>query len=197
MYDAERDETRPMRSKEEAKDYRYFPDPDLLPVEIGRDYVEAVRATLPELPDAKRQRFVEQYGLRADDAGILTLGRPLADYFEAAARAAAASRRQSRTGCSATVSRGLNRDGRDITMRRSHRACSPASSVALRITRSPARSPRKCSKRCGRARVTPTGSSTHGACGRSPTVPRSRRRSTRSSRRTPCRPPSTAPARTN
>jgi aspartyl-tRNA(Asn)/glutamyl-tRNA(Gln) amidotransferase subunit B len=61
-----------MRSKEEANDYRYFPDPDLLPVEIDAAYIEAVRATLPELPDAKQQRFIDEYGLRFDDAGILT-----------------------------------------------------------------------------------------------------------------------------
>ncbi len=115
LYDAERDETRPMRSKEEAKDYRYFPDPDLLPVEIGRDYVEAVRATLPELPDAKRQRFVEQYGLRADDAGILTLGRPLADYFEAAARAAAAMPQAVANWVLGDLTAALNRDGSDIS----------------------------------------------------------------------------------
>ncbi len=114
LYDAERDETRSMRSKEEAKDYRYFPDPDLLPVEIGTDYVEAVRATLPELPDAKRQRFVEQYGLRAEDAGILTLGRPLADYFEAAARAAAAMPQAVANWVLGDLAAALNRDGRDI-----------------------------------------------------------------------------------
>ncbi len=86
LYDADRDETRSMRSKEEANDYRYFPDPDLLPVEIDDAYVEAVRASLPELPDAKRARFVAEYGLRTEDAGILTASRPLADYFEATAR---------------------------------------------------------------------------------------------------------------
>ena len=64
LYDSDKDETRSMRSKEEANDYRYFPDPDLLPVEIDAAYIEAVRATLPELPDAKRQRFIDEYGLR-------------------------------------------------------------------------------------------------------------------------------------
>jgi len=76
-----------MRSKEEANDYRYFPDPDLLPVEISAEYVEAVRETLPELPAAKQQRFVDEYGLKADDASILTATRALADYFESAAGA--------------------------------------------------------------------------------------------------------------
>ncbi len=82
LYDANKDETRPMRSKEEANDYRYFPDPDLLPVEIDAAYVEAVRETLPELPDAKRHRFIDDYGIRADDADILTTSRALGDYYE-------------------------------------------------------------------------------------------------------------------
>jgi aspartyl-tRNA(Asn)/glutamyl-tRNA(Gln) amidotransferase subunit B len=82
LYDASKDETRPMRSKEEANDYRYFPDPDLLPVEIDAAFIEAVRQTLPELPDAKRHRFIGEYGIRADDADILTASRALADYFE-------------------------------------------------------------------------------------------------------------------
>jgi aspartyl-tRNA(Asn)/glutamyl-tRNA(Gln) amidotransferase subunit B len=82
LYDSDKDETRPMRSKEEANDYRYFPDPDLLPVEIDAAYVEAVRETLPELPDAKRHRFVDGYGIRAEDADMLTASRALADYYE-------------------------------------------------------------------------------------------------------------------
>jgi aspartyl-tRNA(Asn)/glutamyl-tRNA(Gln) amidotransferase subunit B len=87
LYDSVKDETRPMRSKEEANDYRYFPDPDLLPVEIDEDYVEAIRKTLPELPDAKQRRFIEDYGLRDEDAAILCQNRATADYFEAAAKA--------------------------------------------------------------------------------------------------------------
>ena len=87
LYDSDKNETRAMRSKEEANDYRYFPDPDLLPVEISAEYVEAVRETLPELPAAKQQRFVDEYGLKADDASILTATRALADYFESAAGA--------------------------------------------------------------------------------------------------------------
>ena len=82
LYDANKDETRSMRSKEEANDYRYFPDPDLLPVEIDAAYIDAVRATLPELPDAKRHRFIDEYGIRAEDADILTASRALADYYE-------------------------------------------------------------------------------------------------------------------
>jgi aspartyl-tRNA(Asn)/glutamyl-tRNA(Gln) amidotransferase subunit B len=82
LYDADNDETRSMRSKEEANDYRYFPDPDLLPVEIDAAWIEAVREALPELPDAKRHRFIDQYGIRAEDADILTASRALADYYE-------------------------------------------------------------------------------------------------------------------
>jgi aspartyl-tRNA(Asn)/glutamyl-tRNA(Gln) amidotransferase subunit B len=87
LYDSDKNETRPMRSKEEANDYRYFPDPDLLPVEISAEYIDAVRETLPELPAAKQQRFVDEYGLKSDDASILTATRALADYFESAAGA--------------------------------------------------------------------------------------------------------------
>jgi aspartyl-tRNA(Asn)/glutamyl-tRNA(Gln) amidotransferase subunit B len=83
LYDENRDETRSMRSKEEAEDYRYFPDPDLLPVVITEDFIEAIRATLPELPDARQHRFKEQFGLGADLAGQLTASRAMADYFEA------------------------------------------------------------------------------------------------------------------
>ncbi len=82
LYDADQDETRPMRSKEVANDYRYFPEPDLLPVVIDEAYIEAVRDSLPELPPAKLQRFTEQYGLSAYDAAVLSDSRALADYFE-------------------------------------------------------------------------------------------------------------------
>jgi aspartyl-tRNA(Asn)/glutamyl-tRNA(Gln) amidotransferase subunit B len=82
LYDADRDETRSMRSKEEANDYRYFPDPDLLPVELDDAFIDAVTAELPELPEARRHRFRDQYGLSDYDADLLTAGREQADYFE-------------------------------------------------------------------------------------------------------------------
>jgi aspartyl-tRNA(Asn)/glutamyl-tRNA(Gln) amidotransferase subunit B len=82
LYDADRDETRSMRSKEVANDYRYFPEPDLLPVVIDEAYIESVRAELPELPNAKRARFVEQYSLSEYDAGVIASSREMADYFE-------------------------------------------------------------------------------------------------------------------
>jgi aspartyl-tRNA(Asn)/glutamyl-tRNA(Gln) amidotransferase subunit B len=83
LYDADRDETRPMRSKEVANDYRYFPEPDLLPVVIDDAYVAAIGDTLPELPTAKRHRFMQQYELGAYDANVLSDSRELADYYEA------------------------------------------------------------------------------------------------------------------
>ena len=90
LYDAAKDETRSMRSKEEANDYRYFPDPDLLPVEISDEYIDNVRQQLPELPDAKQHRFVAEYDLKNADAAQLTTSRPLADYYEAAVAASEA-----------------------------------------------------------------------------------------------------------
>ena len=83
LYDAERDETRSMRSKEVANDYRYFPEPDLLPVVIEQSWVDSIRASLPELPAAKRERFIADYGLSAYDASVLAAERPLADFYEA------------------------------------------------------------------------------------------------------------------
>ncbi|MEC8859807.1 MAG: Asp-tRNA(Asn)/Glu-tRNA(Gln) amidotransferase subunit GatB [Pseudomonadota bacterium] len=86
LYDSDRDETRSMRSKEVANDYRYFPEPDLLPVVIDDAYIDAVRATMPELPDARCSRFVKQYGLSEYDADVLTSSRAMADYFEQVAQ---------------------------------------------------------------------------------------------------------------
>ena len=87
LYDSDRDETRPMRSKEEANDYRYFPDPDLLPIELDDAFIDSVRDELPELPDAKRARFVAEYGLKESDVITLTASREMADYYEAVAKA--------------------------------------------------------------------------------------------------------------
>mgnify|MGYP001817864013 CR=1 FL=1 len=88
LYDADRDETRSMRSKEEANDYRYFPDPDLLPVEVTDADIERIRATLPELPEQKKQRYVDDLGLSAYNAELLSASRETAQYFEAALQAA-------------------------------------------------------------------------------------------------------------
>jgi aspartyl-tRNA(Asn)/glutamyl-tRNA(Gln) amidotransferase subunit B len=82
LYDPDRDETRSMRSKEEAHDYRYFPDPDLLPLELEQSWVDAIRETLPELPDQKKRRFINDYGLSTVDAGTLVAERETAEFFE-------------------------------------------------------------------------------------------------------------------
>ncbi|WP_297526829.1 Asp-tRNA(Asn)/Glu-tRNA(Gln) amidotransferase subunit GatB [Thiohalobacter sp.] len=114
LYDAARDETRPMRTKEEANDYRYFPDPDLLPVEIDEAFIESVRRELPELPDAKKARFMDQYGLSAYDAGVLTATRDMADYYEAVA-AAVGDAKLSANWVMGELSGALNKATLDIT----------------------------------------------------------------------------------
>jgi aspartyl-tRNA(Asn)/glutamyl-tRNA(Gln) amidotransferase subunit B len=86
LWNAERGETAPMRSKEDAHDYRYFPEPDLPPLEVGAAWLDEVRRSLPELPAERRRRFVAEYALPEYDAGVLTQERELADYFETAAR---------------------------------------------------------------------------------------------------------------
>src|SRR5690242_8192536 len=102
LYDTERGHTRPMRSKEDAHDYRYFPDPDLLPVVLDEAWIAALRAQLPELPDKKKARFVAEYGLRPEDADVLVAERATAEYYEAAG--AGRNRKQRRFGSSAICS---------------------------------------------------------------------------------------------
>lgn len=114
LYDADKNETRSMRSKEEANDYRYFPDPDLLPVVLDDAYLDAIKATLPELPDVKRDRFVEQYSLSSVDAGILTMNREGADYFEKAAEISGAAKLAA-NWVMGEVSASLNKNDLDIT----------------------------------------------------------------------------------
>ncbi len=82
LYDSEKNETRSMRSKEEANDYRYFPCPDLLPVELDEAYIDHIRSEMPELPKQKKQRFIDELGLSSYDAGVLSATRPMAEYFE-------------------------------------------------------------------------------------------------------------------
>ena len=114
LYDPERGETRPMRSKEEANDYRYFPDPDLLAVAIDERLIAQVRGSLPELPDAKRERFMTEYALPAYDAGVLTAERALAEYFEAAVKATKATPKIAANWVMGELSGALNRDGLEI-----------------------------------------------------------------------------------
>ncbi len=115
LYDSDRDETRSMRSKEEANDYRYFPDPDLLPVVLEDAFIAEVKKTLPELPDAKQSRFVEQYQLKPGDAGILTVSRAIADYFEATVAAFKDNPKIAANWITGELSAALNRDGVDIS----------------------------------------------------------------------------------
>ncbi len=114
LYDADKDETRSMRSKEEANDYRYFPDPDLLPVEIPAETIESLKASLPELPDAKQQRFMSDYAVKEEDAGILTLSRATADYYEAVVAATDAKPQVAANWVIGDLGGALNRDGLDI-----------------------------------------------------------------------------------
>jgi aspartyl-tRNA(Asn)/glutamyl-tRNA(Gln) amidotransferase subunit B len=123
LYDPDRNETRPMRSKEEANDYRYFPDPDLLPLVIDEAFVEDVRAGLPELPDAKAARFAREHGLSEYDAGVLTASREMAAYYEAVA-AGAGEPKLAANWVMGELSGFLNRDGLDI-------ADSPVGAAAL------------------------------------------------------------------
>ena len=116
LYDADRDETRSMRSKEDAHDYRYFPDPDLPPLVIAPEWVESVRATLPELPAALRARFIADYGLAPADAAQISSSRELAAYFEDVVRALPAG--QAKLGANwvmGELSAALNREEKDIT----------------------------------------------------------------------------------
>jgi aspartyl-tRNA(Asn)/glutamyl-tRNA(Gln) amidotransferase subunit B len=119
LYDSDKDETRPMRSKEEANDYRYFPDPDLLPVQIDESFVNAVRATLPELPDDKAARFARDFSLSAYDAGVLSASRELGAYFESVvAQLSPAQAKLAANWVMGEFSSALNRDNLDIAAAR-------------------------------------------------------------------------------
>ncbi len=115
LFDPDKNETRPMRTKEEAHDYRYFPDPDLPPLELDYDFIEAVRETLPELPDTKRRRFIDQYALSLEDAAQLTAERALADYFEATAKATSADPKTVANWIIGDLSGYLNKENKEIT----------------------------------------------------------------------------------
>jgi len=114
LYDPDRHETRSMRTKEEANDYRYFPDPDLLPLEISDSYIEEVRGTLPELPDARKHRFVSDFGLGTYDAGVLTASREMADYYEATVEAAGGEAKLAANWVMGELSGALNKAGTEV-----------------------------------------------------------------------------------
>jgi len=114
LYDAERDETRPMRSKEEANDYRYFPDPDLLPLELDEIFIEQIKRTLPELPDEKKRRFMNDYALSVYEAGVLTASRELAGYFETTVQASGGEPKLAANWVMGELLGALNKAGLDI-----------------------------------------------------------------------------------
>ncbi len=115
LYDPNKNETRTMRSKEEANDYRYFPDPDLLPVCLDQETIEALRKELPELPDAKRKRFINEYGLSEYDSEVLTSTRDQAEYFESVVNAANGEAKLSANWVMGELSARLNKNNIDIT----------------------------------------------------------------------------------
>jgi aspartyl-tRNA(Asn)/glutamyl-tRNA(Gln) amidotransferase subunit B len=115
LYDSDKDVTRSMRSKEEAMDYRYFPDPDLPPLVLDQAFIDAVKTTLPELPNAKRARFMKDYGLNAYDAGVLTSSRELADYYEQVVRESKADPKIAANWVTGELAAFLNRDNKDIS----------------------------------------------------------------------------------
>ncbi len=127
LYDSDKDLTRPMRSKEEANDYRYFPDPDLLPVVLDDAFIEAARLQLPELPDARRKRFVEQFGLSDYDAEVLTASREMADYFEQV-NETLGDAKLAANWVMGELSGALNRDALDVTQQQGQ--CSTACRAA-------------------------------------------------------------------
>ena len=115
LYDPDKGETRSMRSKEEANDYRYFPDPDLLPVELDAAFIESVRATLPELPDQKAARLASQYGLSAYDAGVLTASRELAAYYEDVVREVPGEPKLAANWVMGELAAALNKENLEVT----------------------------------------------------------------------------------
>ena len=161
LFDPDTGETRAMRSKEDAHDYRYFPDPDLLPVKLEEDWIEQVRASLPELPQQKQARYQGEWNLSAYDAATLTGSRALADYFEAVVAGLGQTRCQ--TG-------GQLGDGRLVRHAEQGKPgyCRqpdfrqrnwPACWRGFRTARCPASWPNRCSRRCGRVKARPTASS--------------------------------------
>src|SRR4030081_2789260 len=118
LFDPNKGETRSMRSKEEAHDYRYFPDPDLLPLEFSQEYVDALKADLPELPDQKKARFIADFGLSPYDAGVLVAERESADYFETVLATLADKVRDGKLAANWVINElfgRLNKEGRDIS----------------------------------------------------------------------------------
>lgn len=115
LYDANKDETRTMRTKEDANDYRYFPDPDLLPLEISPQWIEHIQSSLPELPQIRKERYVSELSLTAYDAAVLTNAREVADYFEEIVKLLPAQAKLCANWVMGEVMGQLNKDGIEIT----------------------------------------------------------------------------------
>ena len=115
LYDPDKHETRSMRSKEEAHDYRYFPDPDLPPMVLEQSFIDEIKTSLPELPEAKKQRFISEYDLNNDDAVMLTNSREIADYFEQAAKATSADSKTVANWMTGELFANLNKSDLEIT----------------------------------------------------------------------------------
>ncbi len=161
LFDPDKGETRSMRSKEEAHDYRYFPDPDLLPLELTQGYVDSLKKNLPELPDEKRHRFIGSYKLSPYDADVLVAERESAEFFEAVAKG-----RDGKTAANWVINElfgRLNKEGLEIGASpvAGRRSSGPSSISSLRAP-SPARSPRTCSRSSGATAATPPRSSRSG-----------------------------------
>lgn len=114
LYDASKDETRTMRTKEDANDYRYFPDPDLLPLEISANWIDQVQSALPELPQARRDRYMSEFALSAYDASVLTSSRETADYFESTIKQLPAQAKLCANWIMGEISGQLNKEGLEI-----------------------------------------------------------------------------------
>ena len=153
LFDSVKRETRSMRSKEEAHDYRYFPDPDLLPLELTQDYVDGLKKDLPELPDAKKVRFMRDFKLSAYDADVLVAERGRGNFFETVAKG-----RDGKIAANWVINElfgRLNKEGLEIAAAQSRRgSCAPSS---ISSPRAPyrARSPRTCSRSSGARAATP------------------------------------------
>ena len=164
LFDSGRGDTRTMRSKEDAHDYRYFPDPDLLPLELDPAWVERLKTTLPELPDAKKARFMADFGLSPYDAGVLVADQETAHFYETVAKG-----RDAKLAANWVISElfgALNKAGVDIRIRRSRPRRSAGWSISSPTTPSPAASPRTSSPRWSRPARMPRPSSRRRACAR-------------------------------
>ncbi len=197
LYDADKDETRSMRSKEEANDYRYFPDPDLLPVVLEESFIESVRQTLPELPDAKSARFQQQYGLSAYDAGVLTASAEMAACYETVAAKVGKDPKLVANWVMGELSGALNKDGLEITASRIDAAGLAGLVARIADDTISGKIAKEVFETMWAEGAAPTPSSRRKVCDRSRTLARSRSSSTTSWPRTPSSSRTTVRAKTS